>query len=68
LIGRKLDEFTDVTEDAAMALHERTLEALRSAHIEMKQKEDEVKKNVSGKKKKLLLHKKRGQMMLRGAH
>ena len=67
LIGRKLDEYTDVTEDAAMVHHERTLEALRSAHIEMKQKEEEVKKNVSGKKKKLLLHKKRGAMMLRGA-
>jgi ATP-dependent RNA helicase DDX47/RRP3 len=68
LIGRKMDEFTDVNEESAMALHERTLEALRSAHIEMKQKEDEVKQNVTGKKKKLLLHKKRGQMMLRGAH
>jgi ATP-dependent RNA helicase DDX47/RRP3 len=67
LIGRKLDEYTDVTEEAAMALHEKTLEALRSAHIEMKQKEDEVKQNVTGKKKKLLLHKRRGQMMLRGA-
>ena len=64
LIGRKLDEFDQVSEEAAMVYHERVLEAIRAAHIEIKQKEEEVKQGTSGKKKSLLLNKKRGKMML----
>ena len=68
LIGRKMEEYSDVTEDQAMVYHEKVLEALRSAHIEMKEKEMEVKDSVSGKKKSLLLNKKRGKIMMRGKH
>jgi ATP-dependent RNA helicase DDX47/RRP3 len=65
LIGRTLEEYSEITEEAALAHHERVLEALRTAHIEMKQKEDTVKKSVGGKKKTLLLNKQRGKMMLK---
>ena len=65
LIGRKLEEFDQVSEEAVMVYHESVLEAIRAAHIEIKQKEDEVKQGLSGKKKSLLLNKKRGKMMLK---
>lgn len=66
LIGIKMEEYSEVSEQQAMVYHENVLEGLRSAHIEMKEKEQEVKESSSGKKKSLLLKKKRGKMMLRG--
>jgi ATP-dependent RNA helicase DDX47/RRP3 len=68
LIGLKMEEYSEVSEEQAMVYHEKVLEGLRSAHIEMKDKEQQVKESASGKKKNLLLKKKRGKMMLRGSH
>jgi ATP-dependent RNA helicase DDX47/RRP3 len=63
LIGLKMEEYSEVSEDQAMTFHERVLEALRSAHIEMKEREQEIKETVSGKKRNLLLKKKRAKML-----
>jgi ATP-dependent RNA helicase DDX47/RRP3 len=63
LIGIKMDEYGEVSEDQAMQFHEKVLEGLRSAHIEMKEREQEVKEKTSGKKRTLLLKKKRAKMM-----
>ena len=65
LINLTMEEYSEVSEDQAMVHHEKVLEALRSAHIEIKQKEQQVKESVTGKKRNLLLKKKRGQMMAR---
>ena len=63
LIGIKMEEYSEVSEGQAMTFHEKVLEALRSAHIEMKDREQEVKDKVSGKKRTLLLKKKRAKML-----
>lgn len=65
LINQTMEEYSEVTEDQAMVYHEKVLEGLRSAHIEIKQKELQVKESTTGKKRNLLLKKKRGQMMAR---
>jgi ATP-dependent RNA helicase DDX47/RRP3 len=62
LIGLKMEEYSEVSEDFAMTFHEKVLEALRSAHIEMKEREQEVKSSTTGKKRTLLLKKKRAKM------
>jgi ATP-dependent RNA helicase DDX47/RRP3 len=46
LIGQKLDEFTEVNEAEVMLNHSKVQEAIRQAHLEIKQKEDEIKKYV----------------------
>ena len=64
-IDKQLEEFPDVTESVAMPFHERVLEAARAAHLELKEKQDEIveslgagaKRNKKHKIKKLLLTK-----------
>jgi ATP-dependent RNA helicase DDX47/RRP3 len=63
LIGLKMEEYSEVSEEQAMVLHERVLEGLRTAHLEMKEREAEVKEKTSGNKRTLLLKKKRAKMM-----
>jgi ATP-dependent RNA helicase DDX47/RRP3 len=63
LIGLKMEEYSEVREDQAMVHHEKVLEALRAAHIQMKEREQEVKQSTKGKKRTLLLKKKRAKML-----
>ena len=65
VLGKKLDEFAELSEDVAMSFHERVLEAARTAHLELKEKQDEIaeslgagaRRNKKLKIKKMLLKK-----------
>jgi ATP-dependent RNA helicase DDX47/RRP3 len=64
-LGKKLDDFAEISESVAMAFHERVLEAARTAHLELKEKQEEIleglgpgaKNNKKLKVKKMLLRK-----------
>ena len=64
-LGKQLDDFAEVQESTAMAFHERVLEAARTAHLELKEKQEEIieglgagaKRNQKVKVKRMLLKK-----------
>mmetsp|Transcript_7650 Transcript_7650/g.8574 ORF Transcript_7650/g.8574 Transcript_7650/m.8574 type:complete len:82 (-) Transcript_7650:62-307(-) len=47
--GKKMEEFSEVTEENAMAMQEKVLEALRSTQLEMREQEEDIKEALAGK-------------------
>ena len=64
-LNKQLEDFSEISESVAMAFHERVLEAARTAHLELKEKQDEIieglgagaKRNQKVKVKRMLLKK-----------